>query len=343
MQDLAEAMQATFRQERRAVVARVVGIKGFSTVPVDRLVAVDDAGNLFGELLGRPGAEQLRRSAAALLGGDGPARLDTVTIAIHGPAVAELGLSCGGQAEVLMQPTASIPPQLWELLGARAPVSLVTWIEGAAAGPDALVVDGQGRTWGELPGAERLATEAAALLAEGRTDIRRIEVADGVALLEAWVPDPRLVVLGAGDVAAAIEVQASLLGWETRATEQLDELAGLFDWAGVTAALVVLTHDPHLDVPALAAALGRGIPYTGAMGSRRTQSRRLERLAAEGLGTELTDRIHRPIGLDLGGRKAPEVALAVVAEILATHHGRPGGSLKHTSGPIHGPPRQATG
>jgi hypothetical protein len=80
-------------------------------------------------------------------------------------------------------------------------------------------------------------------------------------------------------------------------------------WAGASAALVVLSHDPHVDVAAIAIALDRGVPYIGAMGSRRTQSRRMERLQALGRSETEIDRIHRPIGLDLGGRSAPEVAL----------------------------------
>ena len=71
------------------------------------------------------------------------------------------------------------------------------------------------------------------------------------------------------------------------------------------------------------------------MGSRSTQSRRADRLLADGVSPEDLARIHRPIGLDLGGRRAPEVALAIVAEILACHCGRDGGSLKDTTGPIH--------
>jgi xanthine dehydrogenase accessory factor len=160
-----------------------------------------------------------------------------------------------------------------------------------------------------------------------------------VALIEAWVPTPRLVVVGGGDIAQAIEAQASLLGWETRATDGPragDALEQLLAWAGATAALIVTSHDPHIDAPALAAGLARPIPYIGAMGSRGTQSRRLERLSADGIPEERLERIHRPIGLNLGGRRAPEVALAIVAEILSVHCGRDGRPLKETTGPIHG-------
>jgi xanthine dehydrogenase accessory factor len=73
------------------------------------------------------------------------------------------------------------------------------------------------------------------------------------------------------------------------------------------------------------------------MGSRRTQSRRLDTLRAEGVAEEALERIHRPIGLDLGGRRPPEVALAIVAEILAVRSGRDGRPLKRRDGPIHAP------
>ena len=134
----------------------------------------------------------------------------------------------------------------------------------------------------------------------------------------------------------ALGAQAALLGWEWRATEAVSDLDGLFEWAGVTAALIVLSHDPHVDAQALSSGLARRVPYVGAMGSRGTQSRRLSRLAADGVPAEDLDRIHRPIGLNLGGRRASEVALAIAAEVLACHCGRDARSLRDTTGPIHG-------
>ena len=343
MEQVAESLRQATSEGKKAVVGRVIGLKGFSTLPLDEMVLIDDEGALHGDLLGRPGAEKLGAAARVLFGQ--PPRLETVGVSIHGPAIKELGLSCGGQADVLLQPAASIPEPFWAALAERAPVALVTVIDGPAAGPDALVVDRTGRLSGSLtekvPPAvqDTLVAEASSLVSEGRTASRRVETESGVALVEAWVPDPRLVVIGRGDVLNALEAQAGLLGWEVRATDgpaSADELEDLLDWAGASAALIVLSHDPHVDAPALAAGLARPIPYIGAMGSRGTQSRRLERLAEMGVGSEQMERIHRPIGLNLGGRRAPEVALAIVAEILAVHCGRDGGSLKGTSGPIHG-------
>ena len=337
MQQVAEVLRRSVDAGRAAVVGRVIALKGFSTLPVDELVAIDDAGGFHGDLLGRTGAEKLEAAAGDLL--SGAERLETVHVSIHGPTVKELGLACGGQADVLLQPASSIPAQVWSLLAERAPVAMVTVIDGPAAGPDAIAVDRGGQVWGAL--AERaaavageLADQAKALLGEGRTTSKRVETEAGVALLEAWVPSPRLVVVGSGEVVTAIEAQAGLLGWETRATDR-SEVDELLDWAGATAALIVLSHDPHVDVPVLSAGLSRPTPYIGAMGSRGTQSRRLERLASEGVAAEQLERIHRPIGLNLGGRRAAEVALAIVAEILAVHCGRDARPLRDTSGPIH--------
>ena len=150
-----------------------------------------------------------------------------------------------------------------------------------------------------------------------------------------WVPSPRIVVVGAGEVVTAIESQSALLGWEVRHTAGHETVTEMLEWAGTTAALVVLSHDPHVDVPALAAGLATPISYVGAMGSRHTQSRRTDRLAAAGVSEDDLARIHRPIGLDLGGRRAPEIALAIAAEIQAVMHNRDAKSLRDSSGPIH--------
>jgi xanthine dehydrogenase accessory factor len=341
VQQVADAVQTALAEGRPTLIARVIELKGFSTLPVDELIAIEGHGRQHGDILGRPGAEKLGEAAAEILGDPAPG-LRTVTVSIHGPQVAELGLACGGQAGVLLQPAAAIPAQLWSLLKGRAPVALLTRVEGAGAGPAAVVVDREGKVWGAGqgtggPASSDAVAEAVSMLSAGRSGLSRLEDEQGAVLVEAWVPPPRLVVVGSGEVVDALEAQAGLLGWEVRATGAGgDEVHDLLDWAGATAALIVLSHDPHVDAPALELGLQRHVAYVGAMGSRGTQSRRLERLAALGIADVDLDRIHRPIGLNLGGRRAPEVALAIVAEILACHHGRDARSLKETAGAIHG-------
>jgi xanthine dehydrogenase accessory factor len=328
MREIAEAVQ---RSGGSAVVARVVGLRGFSTLPIDQLVVVDSEGRQEGDLLGRPGAARLAQEASEMLGPGGPGEPRTLTISIHGKEVEEIGLSCGGQAEVLMQPVGPIPAELWERLSDRAPVALITPL-APAGGAATTVVDPQGNSWGSP---SSFVTDAVSLLAGGRSDRQRLSNESGEVLIEAWVPEPRLVVVGAGDMVTALSGQADLLDWEMQSCDDPALVGSLLDWAGATAALIVLSHDPHVDVPALAEALSRDVAYVGAMGSRSTQSRRLERLEASGVPASDLARIHRPIGLNLGGRRAPEVALAIVAEILACRYGRDARSLRETTGPIH--------
>jgi xanthine dehydrogenase accessory factor len=333
------------------VAARVVDIQGFSTWAGDELLVVDEHGVRHGQILGAVGAARVLEAARPLLdpGAGGRPTLATAIVEIHGDAVEEAGLSCGGRAELLLQPTATIPNALWELLGSRTPVALLTRIAGPGRAAASQVVAPGGRTWGELePPSPAAVEEATHLVTAGHSATRRVEDADGTVLVEAWVPAPRLVVVGSGDLVGALTAQGGLLGWDVTAVGDRPDpdggwpkLTDAFAWAGGSAALVVLSHESPVDVPALAAGLDAGVPYVGAMGSRKTQSRRLERLQADGRREEELDRIHRPIGLDLGGRSAPEVALAICAEILATHCGRDGRPLRERTGPINDRPTKA--
>jgi xanthine dehydrogenase accessory factor len=346
--DVAKAALDAQNGGRAAVAGRVVDIQGFSTWAGDELIVVDNAGTQHGWLLGDYGARRVRDVARAMFD-RADAALTTIDIEVAGAAVAETGLSCGGRAELLLQPTAGIPSELWARLAERAPVGLLTCIDGPGQAPASMVVDGDGLTVGSIVGETASAVaEAVALLAGGHSATRRVTTDAGTVLVEVWVPTPRLVVVGTGDVLDAVSAQAGLLGWDVRGVGDRSEPDGadpggadawpaLHDglvWAGASAALIVLSHDPHVDVPAIGAALERAVPYIGAMGSRQTQSRRLARLAAAGHSERQLDSIHRPIGLDLGGRSSPEVALAICAEILAVHCGRDARPLRDANGPI---------
>ncbi len=104
-------------------------------------------------------------------------------------------------------------------------------------------------------------------------------------------------------------------------------------------AVVVLTHDPRFDLPVLDLALRSDIGYVGAMGSRSTHGRRAQELLHGGLPRPCLDRLHSPIGLDIGARTPQEVAVAILAEIVAVCSGRtsPHGvpELRQTEGPVH--------
>jgi xanthine dehydrogenase accessory factor len=179
----------------------------------------------------------------------------------------------------------------------------------------------------------------------------------GPGFAEAEAPAPRVIMFGAVPLAAAICTVTRALGWRpyvvdprerfARADRFPDAEAVVVAWpaeafasvGGIDAAtsVLLLTHDPVLDDPALEIALRSPAAFVGAMGSRRTQAARRERLAAAGLSEDELAGLSGPIGLDTGARTMLETALSILAEIVAVRHGRDGGRLTATQGPIHEP------
>jgi xanthine dehydrogenase accessory factor len=178
-------------------------------------------------------------------------------------------------------------------------------------------------------------------------------------LVESRLPPPRMLVFGANDFGAALVPAARLLGYHVTLCDARPAFAGqerfavadqvVTDWphrylAAEAAAgrldartvVCILTHDPKFDIPLLQAALGLDLAYVGAMGSRRSHAQRMASLLAAGVAPEEADRLHSPIGLDLGAVTPAEVAVSITAELVAgrTRSAR-GLSLKHGSGPIH--------
>jgi xanthine dehydrogenase accessory factor len=159
---------------------------------------------------------------------------------------------------------------------------------------------------------------------------------------------------GAVELAAALSKLGRALGWRTYVVDpreryltrerfpDADELiagwpAEAFARIGginESTAVAVLTHDPVLDDPALDVALRSSAMFIGAMGSRRTQGRRRERLREAGLSEAEVGRLSGPIGLDLGARTAMETAMSILGEIVAVAHGRDGGRLRAGEGSI---------
>jgi xanthine dehydrogenase accessory factor len=174
---------------------------------------------------------------------------------------------------------------------------------------------------------------------------------------ESLGPPPRLLVFGAVDLAEALCGGAKNLGWRTVVADargrfatperirSADELVVAWPEDVLAqvrpderTAVVVLTHEERWDVPALAGALATDAFYVGALGSRRTQARRRERLLEAGVGDAELERLRGPAGLDLGAATPAETALSILAEIVAVRAGREGGALRRSSGTIHAEP-----
>lgn len=142
-----------------------------------------------------------------------------------------------------------------------------------------------------------------------------------------------MLVVGAGPVAEALVPMASLLGWRTTVAATLEEATVALPDAR---AVVVTSHDPDVDAPALAAALAARPAYIGAMGSRGRQAQRREWLLSHGVTEADLDAVHGPAGLDIGANTPGEIALSILGELVATLRGAATpASLKHGSGSIH--------
>jgi xanthine dehydrogenase accessory factor len=228
---------------------------------------------------------------------------------------------------------------------------LFTVVEGESAGGKLLVVEGGERIGDGVP--DDAVSQFEELIRGGRN--RLLELADGSKIFAEWYgPPPRLFVYGAVDTAEALARAAKLLGWTVIVADarakfatperipSADEL--IVEWpedalARVApdhqTAVVVLTHDDKFDEPALKSALETEAFYIGALGSRRNQERRRERLLEAGVPEEALERISGPCGLDIGADTQEETALSILAEILAVRGHREGGPLKTAKKRIH--------
>ena len=240
--------------------------------------------------------------------------------------------------------------------GGRA--ALITVVRGTDSVPAGakLLVRADGASTGSL--ADDALESAARADAEELIWLERSELrehGDVTLFVDVTGPPPRLVVFGAIDFAAALCRVAKAAGWRAFVVDPRSRFATperfpeaeavIAEWpaealvrlGGIDKAtyLAVLTHDPKLDDAALIIALRSQAGYIGAMGSRRAQESRRERLLAKGVTDEEMERISAPIGLDLGALTAEETALSIMAEIVAMRYGRDGGRLAHAKGRIH--------
>jgi len=227
---------------------------------------------------------------------------------------------------------------------------LFTVIEGDGVGSKLLVLE-SGERVGEV--SEEAAAQFDEVLRRGRN--RVLELDDGTKVFAEWYgPAPRVFVYGAVDTAEALCRGVKLLGWTAIVADarakfatperipSADELIVAWPDDALAqvlpdhqTAIVVLTHDDKFDEPALAGALETEAFYIGALGSRRNQERRRERLLEAGVSEEQLVRIMGPCGLDIGADTQEETAFSILSEILAVRAQREGGFLKNARKRIH--------
>ncbi|GAA0897149.1 XdhC family protein [Pseudonocardia zijingensis] len=311
-------------------VVRVLARHGFGTVESGQLVAATAGGPVAGSLYrGALDDAVLPLARAAVAGAD------TREAHVAEAAAVDAGLACAGGATLLGHPLpAAQAGALGEALEREVPAALVSTVRGSGAvvlaGPELEAVHGSLGT-AELD--EQAASAARGLLRRGATATERVQAGDDELLVDIWVPVPSVLVAGAGAIGEALVAQAELLGWGARTETGLDAVHAAVAAFTDADVLVLLDHAPAFDV-VLVDALRRGRGFIGALGSRRTQAARRERLIAAGLTEEELARLHGPVGLDLGARTPAETAVSIVAQVVAARSGRTGSALAATDGRI---------
>jgi xanthine dehydrogenase accessory factor len=362
-QQTAATVTEWLNEGRRVAAGTLVAVDGSSPLDVGASVYIDEHGTIEGSVTGgcvesavaQEALEMLERGAAPKL----------VTYGISDELAGTVGLMCGGIVHIFIHPIRdeSRDAVLAGLAAIRdeRPAAVATLLDGEHAGAK-LFVDGASSI-GTLGGPALLdsnaAQEARGLTAQGRSTIRDYGP-DGASLggglrvhVAAFAEPPRMIIFGAIDFASALAPLAKGLGYrvtiadprrafldsprfssvaQTVAAWPQDVLADMT--LGARDAVLVFTHDPKLDVPAVVAALATDAGYVGALGSRRTTDDRNARLREAGLTDEQLARLYAPCGLDIGSSTVEETAVAILAEIVAARAGRAGRSLREGSGPI---------
>jgi xanthine dehydrogenase accessory factor len=293
------------RGDARVAVATVVATRGSAPRPIGSKLAISEQGELAGSVSGGCVENEVYEEARGVLDG-APPRL--LTYGISDEQAWSVGLPCGGEIDVFVEQAALSDLE-----------EIVRRIESGERFTRTSVLDDEGREF-----------------------------------VEEFGPPPLLLVFGAVDTAEALCKAAKELGWRTVVADARGKFATperipsadqlRVEWPEEVlahvqpdeeTAIVVLTHEDRFDIPALQGALETGAFYVGALGARRNQARRRERLLELGVSEDDIDRIAGPSGLDIGAHSPAETAVSILAEILAVRAGRSGGRLKESKGRIH--------
>jgi xanthine dehydrogenase accessory factor len=307
------------REGRRVVGATLVERIGSAPLDPGAQMLIGEGGSIEGSVTGGCVEAALVEEAQAVLAGEPPR---VVTYGVSDEEAAGVGLMCGGTVRVFVREYGRGARDALEAVAeARAadrPVALATLLEGDRAG-SSIAVLGE-RVVGSLGVSELLdrsvERDARGQLDEGVSRIRRygaggeVMGSDLAVYIQAFSTQPRMVIFGAIDFSAEMAKVAGDIGYNVTICD---------------------AREPFIRSPRFSESAG----YVGALGSRRTQERRVERLRDAGLDEEAIDRIHAPCGLDVGARTPSETAISILAEVIAVRTGRSGESLRETTGPIH--------
>jgi xanthine dehydrogenase accessory factor len=322
------------------IMATIVRIRGSSSQPLGARMVMTGDNRFVGAVSGGCVETDVYEAAQDVMLGDGPLMLHYKKV--ENPLV-EIGLNCDGSIDVLVE---RLSRALYDMLtGPGQHVNVTLCYPNCPLAPEPLhaQVRPDGTTSADLPPA--VVQDALAALKDDRPVTAAYP--DGrIALLEPVLSPPTLLIFGADQMAVPLVRFAKLMGFRTVVTDARPAFAArdrhpdadlvLAAWpedvvkqVGVDnrTYVVSLNHEPRFEDAMLHALAGRDVAYLGAIGQRQRRTEREERAQADGFDLGQLPPIHTPIGLDIGGKSTEEMALSVMAEIIAVKNKRPGGKL----------------
>jgi xanthine dehydrogenase accessory factor len=331
-----DAASRWLEKDRKLALATVTETWGSAPQPRGSQLLIDSEGNFLGSVSGGCVEGAVVTEAARVIETGSPKELE---FGVSDEMAWEVGLACGGTIRVWVEPLGAdggvTDKQLTGLnkaRSARAPVALLTRLDGS--GSDLIAID-------QIKAQGLLAPDFADAFA---SDQSRVVEADGArAFLNVFNPALRMVIIGAVHIAQYLAPMAELAGYDVTIIDPREAFASKerfptawvhADWPDEVlpglgldkrSALVLLTHDPKIDDAALEVALKTDCLYIGALGSRKTHGRRVERLTEAGFSKADIGRIHGPIGLNIGARGPNEIAVAILSQVTAVVRGAEAG------------------
>jgi xanthine dehydrogenase accessory factor len=313
---------------REVALATVIATWGSSPVPVGSQLVVDSRGTFEGSVSGGCIEGAVITEALEVIENSRPKRL---FFGVSNERAWEVGLACGGEIEIYvekLEPNRALYKDVMALKMDQRSFYLVTDLinhDKVLIRPD-------------IPGAledlNPLMREAVSDVLHNEISITR-QINGKSYFIQGFHPDPQLIIIGAVHIAGPLAGMAESAGYNVTiidpraifaSEERFPDTRLILEWPDAAmekmtlhsrTAVVALTHDPKLDDPALKIALRSDVFYIGALGGRKTHASRRERLRFEGFSEDQISRIHGPIGLDINARTAAEIAVSVLAEIIA--------------------------
>ena len=341
MTDILETARRWRSQGDRVAVATVTRVWGSAPRPLGSRMVISSRGEVTGSVSGGCVEAAVVDEVTAILEGGAP---HLCSFGVTQEQAWSIGLPCGGEIEVLLTPWHPNLDLLCEARQRGDKVVLATLLSSDHLGQSMLLWP-DGRKAGDL-GSESLSTALSSrlpeLLVQGQSTRVTIPFDEGGSVefcIEVQATRPTLVMVGAVHITEVLLGLARTMGFRTVVVDPREAFATPERFAAADELIrrwphkvlaeipldqdtyvALLSHDSKLDLPALRAVLRQPVRYIGALGSRRTHAKRVTALLNEGFTKDEVARIHAPIGLPLGGRRAEEIALSVMAEVVSVRY-----------------------